>query len=116
MGSSGRNPWIERGTRRVVDALQDNSTPPCDVRRGLAYEFNKSSSHIKALWFAHRLELKKYEGGECELPPEGKKRIHDLILRSGSFDRLMHIAGEVSQHEEVWVRAESRYCLRWVMG
>jgi len=56
---------------------------------GLAYEFNHSSSHTEALWFAHYLESRKCEGGKCELPPERKKRIHDLISRSESFDHFM---------------------------
>ena len=56
---------------------------------GLAYEFNHSSSHTEALWFAHYLESKKCEGGRCELSPERKRRIHDLISRSESFDHFM---------------------------
>jgi len=56
---------------------------------GLAYEFNHSSSHTEALWFAHYLESRKCEGGRCELPSERKRRIHDLISRSESFDHFM---------------------------
>ena len=56
---------------------------------GLAYEFNHSFSHTEALWFAHYLESKKCEGGRCEIPPERKKRIHDLISRSESLDHFM---------------------------
>jgi len=56
---------------------------------GLAYEFNHSSSHTEALWFAHYLESRKSDGGRCELPLERKKRIHDLISRSESFDHFM---------------------------
>ena len=56
---------------------------------GLAYEFNHSSSHTEALWFAHYLESRKCEGGRCELPPERKRRIHDLVSRSESFDHFM---------------------------
>ncbi|KAF9652772.1 2-oxoglutarate dehydrogenase, E1 component [Thelephora ganbajun] len=56
---------------------------------GLAYEFNHSSSHTEALWFAHYLESRKRGGDRCELPPERKKRIHDLISRSESFDHFM---------------------------
>jgi hypothetical protein len=65
----------------------------------------RTSSTIRLLTSkhsAHRLESKEYECGECELPPEGKEQIHDLILRSESFDRLIHIAGEVPHYEEVW--------------
>ena len=56
---------------------------------GLAYEFNHSSSHTEALWFAHHLESRNCEGDRCELSPEKKKRIHDLIARSESFDHFM---------------------------
>jgi probable 2-oxoglutarate dehydrogenase E1 component DHKTD1 len=56
---------------------------------GLAYEFNHSSSHTEALWFAHYLESRNCEGGRRELSPERKKRIHDLIARSESFDHFM---------------------------
>ena len=56
---------------------------------GLAYEFNHSSSHTEALWFAHYLESRRCEDGRCELSPERKKRIHDLISRSESFDHFM---------------------------
>lgn len=55
----------------------------------LAYEFNHSSSHTEALWFAHHLESKKCDGGRCELSPERRKRIHDLLSRSESFDHFM---------------------------
>lgn len=56
---------------------------------GLAYEFNHSSSHAEALWFAHYLESRKCEGGRCELTPERKKRIHNLIASSESFDHFL---------------------------
>ena len=56
---------------------------------GLAYEFNHSSSHTEALWFAHHLESRNCEGLRPELSPEKKKRIHDLIARSESFDHFM---------------------------
>jgi hypothetical protein len=95
MGSSGRNPLDRTRNKASGGRSPRQLNASSDVRRGLAYEFNYSSFHIKAPWFAHRLELKKYGGGECELPLEGKERIHDLILSSGSFDRLIHIAGEV---------------------
>ena len=56
---------------------------------GLAYEFNHSHSHIEALWFAHYLESRKCEGSRCELAPERRRRIHDLLSRSESFDHFM---------------------------
>ena len=56
---------------------------------GLACEFNHSSSPTEALWFAHYLESMKCGGGRYELPPERKRRIHDLISRSESFDHFM---------------------------
>ena len=55
---------------------------------GLAYEFNHSSSHAEALWFAHYLESRKCDD-RCELPAERKKRIHELLARSESFDHFM---------------------------
>ena len=56
---------------------------------GLAYEFNHSSSHTEALWFAHHLESKKCEDGRCKLSSERRKRIHDLLSRSESFDHFL---------------------------
>ena len=56
---------------------------------GLAYEFNHSASHAETFWFAHYLESRKCGGGRCVLPPERKKRIHDLLARSESFDHFM---------------------------
>ena len=38
---------------------------------------------------SHYLEPRKCEGGRCELPQERKKRIHDLIARSESFEHFM---------------------------
>lgn len=57
---------------------------------GLAYEFMHSSSTTEALWFSHHLESKK-ESEKRESEVDRKKRIHDLMARSETFDHFMQL-------------------------
>jgi probable 2-oxoglutarate dehydrogenase E1 component DHKTD1 len=62
---------------------------------GLAYEFMHSYSTTEALWFAHHLESKICEEHTADKGVgkeiERKKRIHELIARSETFDHFMQL-------------------------
>ena len=71
------------------DPLHSEGFMPAKYVGRLACEFNHSPSHTELLWFAHYLESMNPEGGWCELSPGRKKRTHDLVLGSESFDYIL---------------------------